>query len=103
VSAWVPPNELASIVGEFGKYCSTGFTPMIPGCGFNECVIADALFEGRLAPKCRLLESFYSPSFAHIASTFALVARSISIIAGQGRSKPSAFHLRVASTPIFDP
>ena len=45
----------------------------------------------------------HSPSLAHRASIRALVARSISIIAGQGRSKPSAFHLRVASMPIFDP
>ena len=45
----------------------------------------------------------YIPSLAHRASTFAFVARSISIIAGQGRSKPSAFHLRVASMPIFEP
>jgi hypothetical protein len=43
------------------------------------------------------------PSFPHIASTFAFVAASISIIAGHGRSNPSAFHLRVASMPIFDP
>ena len=88
---------------EFGKYCSTGFTPMIPECGLNECVIANALFEGRFVRISRLPEPAYSPSFAHIASTFALVAPSISIIAGQGRSKPSAFHLRVASTPIFEP
>jgi hypothetical protein len=32
-----------------------------------------------------------------------LVARSISIMAGQGRLKPSAFHLRVASMPILEP
>ncbi len=49
------------------------------------------------------LAAIHNPSFAHSASTLALVARSISIIAGQGRSKPSAFHFRVASMPIFDP
>jgi hypothetical protein len=48
-------------------------------------------------------EADYSPSFDHMASTLALVARSISIIAGHGRSNPSAFHLRVASMPIFEP
>jgi hypothetical protein len=48
-------------------------------------------------------QTFHSPSFAHIVSTFAFVARSISIIAGHSRSKPSAFHLRVASMPIFEP
>lgn len=45
----------------------------------------------------------YSPSFSQIASIFALVAPSISIIAGHGRVKPSARHLRVASMPIFEP
>lgn len=45
----------------------------------------------------------YNPSLSHIASTFAFVALSISIIAGHGRSNPSAFHFRVASIPIFDP
>ena len=46
---------------------------------------------------------FHSPSFAQSASTRALVAASISIMAGHGRSKPSAFHLRVASMPILEP
>jgi len=64
---------------------------------------ADALSGGRFVPKYRLLKPFYSPSSAQIASIFAFVARSISIIVGQGRSKPSAFHLRVASAPIFVP
>jgi len=45
----------------------------------------------------------YSPNFAQIASTFSFVIRSISIIAGHGRSNPSAFHLRVASIPILLP
>ncbi len=51
----------------------------------------------------RCLHNLHSPSFAQIASTLAFVAPSISIIAGHGRSNPSAFHFRVASIPIFDP
>src|SRR5271170_3771233 len=43
------------------------------------------------------------PNLAQMLSTLAVVLRSISSIAGQGRSNPSAFHLRVASIPIFDP
>ena len=45
----------------------------------------------------------YSPSLLHIASTFAFVAESMRSISGQGRVKPSAGHLRVASMPILLP
>lgn len=45
----------------------------------------------------------YMPSLPQISSTLALVARSISIMGGHWRSKPSAFHFRVASMPIFEP
>ena len=39
----------------------------------------------RLVPSSRLLEPPYSPSLSHIESIFALVVRSISIMAGHGR------------------
>ena len=60
----------------------------------------DLAFLGLSKP---VLIKTHSPSDAQIASTLAFVAVSISIIAGHGRSNPSAFHLRVASMPIFEP
>src|SRR5256886_15946942 len=43
------------------------------------------------------------PRLRHIASTFARVASSITILSGHSRVKPSSFHLRVASIPILEP
>src|SRR2546425_11337441 len=43
------------------------------------------------------------PSSFHMASTFCLVASSITIRFGHSRVNPSSFHLRVASIPIFEP
>src|ERR1035437_7476413 len=42
----------------------------------------------------------YSPSLGQRASMRALVARSISMMAGQGRGKPSACHLRGGAMEI---
>src|SRR5581483_9440723 len=44
-----------------------------------------------------------SPNSFHRFVTRALVASSMRISSGQWRVKPSVGHLRVASTPIFDP
>jgi len=44
----------------------------------------------------------HSPNLDQRASMRALVARSISIMAGQGRVKPSACHFLVASMPILE-
>src|SRR5260370_24069018 len=46
---------------------------------------------------------FSAPSDSHRASTRLFVASSIRISSGHGRVKPSDAHLRVASTPIFEP
>src|SRR2546425_3307891 len=43
------------------------------------------------------------PRSRHIASTRAFVPSSITIRFGHSRVKPSSFHLRVASIPIFEP
>lgn len=53
--------------------------------------------------KSASLHPLHSPNLAQIASILALVARSISIMAGQGRVKPSACHFLVASMPILEP
>ena len=56
---------------------------------------------GRFRPSC-----YPGPPIANcsqIASTRFLVFPSISMRSGQGRVKPSSFHLRVASMPIFEP
>src|SRR5207249_7270448 len=58
--------------------------------------------EQRLTGK-RLRFAHASPSSFHIASTFAFVAASITILLGHSRANPSSFHLRVASIPILDP
>jgi len=43
------------------------------------------------------------PNAFQIASTRCLTSGLISMTSGQGRVKPSSGHLRVASTPIFEP
>lgn len=43
------------------------------------------------------------PAFFHRASTRLCTSALIVITSGQGRWKPSSFHLRVASMPIFEP
>lgn len=45
----------------------------------------------------------YNPDFFHNSSTRFFTSGDISITPGQGRVKPSAGHLRVASIPIFEP
>ena len=50
-----------------------------------------------------LRECHFSPAFFHSASTRFCTSSGIFITAGQRRVKPSSGHLRVASTPIFDP
>ena len=45
----------------------------------------------------------HSPARFQSSSTRALTSGVIRITSGQGRVKPSSRHLRVASTPIFDP
>jgi hypothetical protein len=98
-----------------GGLVRTGFSspaecsPFRPSDRWLNCCIQGKALIDRIAvdlphhPDVTPPYGVHSPSFAHIASTFALVAASISIIAGHGRSKPSAFHLRVASMPIFEP
>src|SRR5664279_1386963 len=46
---------------------------------------------------------YSNPNSFHLFVTLAFVASSMRISSGQGRVKPSVGHLRVASTPIFDP
>lgn len=48
------------------------------------------------------IPSSFASAF-HLLLTSAFVLASITISSGQGRAKPSAGHLRVASIPIFDP
>ena len=45
----------------------------------------------------------YKSSFGHKASIFFFTSGSIVISSGQGRLKPSAGNLRVASTPVLGP
>jgi len=57
-------------------------------------------------PKSRVIRYSNPSSLAnafHFPFTTALVFSSIRISSGQGRVKPSLAHLRVASTPIFEP
>jgi hypothetical protein len=54
-----------------------------------------------IADSCRLLYS--SPNSRHRLVTCSLVFSSILISSGHGRVNPSLGHLRVASTPIFEP
>lgn len=44
-----------------------------------------------------------NPAFFHRKSTRRRTSGSIRMTAGQAREKPSSVHLRVASTPIFEP
>src|SRR3970282_2085765 len=59
--------------------------------------------ENALASNFCLLTPSYNPSFSHFPSTSALMRGSMRSSSGQGRVKPSVGHLRVASTPIFEP
>lgn len=45
----------------------------------------------------------YNPARFHNSSTRRFTSGDISITPGQGRVNPSPGHLRVASTPIFEP
>src|SRR5579872_1480326 len=47
--------------------------------------------------------AYFNPAFFHNASTRFCTSSGILITEGQRRVKPSSGHLRVASTPIFDP
>ncbi len=49
------------------------------------------------------LWAYFNPAFFHNASTRFCTSSGILITSGQRRVKPSSGHLRVASTPIFDP
>src|ERR1017187_8684524 len=46
---------------------------------------------------------FGSAKLSHSTSTFSRVLKSLTISSGHGRVNPSVGHLRVASTPIFEP
>ena len=46
---------------------------------------------------------YFSPAFFHSLSTRSCTSMGILITVGQRRVKPSSGHLRVASTPIFEP
>src|SRR5262245_38154540 len=54
--------------------------------------------------KFRRASAFHhNPSFFHFSSTICFTSALVLFSLGQRRSKPSFFHLRVPSTPIFDP
>ena len=66
---------------------------------------AEQISESRLRLKCTVLfmPTLYIPARRHNSSTRRFTSSDMRITPGQGRVKPSCGHLRVASTPIFEP
>jgi hypothetical protein len=91
------------ILGHGRQYLGT--TPRVP-----LAVVLFSMPRGSLAPFIVSIErvrsvdyGLHSSNFLQMLSTFFFVPSSIRISSGHGLVNPSEAHLRVASTPIFEP
>lgn len=97
MSAGTPLNELLSRVNK----CKAGANRRT--LILNQLSKSTRRLPDRLSGPGDNLSGYARPAFFHNASTLRRTSGVMVITSGHGRWKPSSFHLRVASMPIFDP